>query len=152
MEKYLAKLLLAFGSVFLIYTVTFSQAALASKRSISEIKAAALESDNKCLSLLAALGKELPQGFEKGEYEIPPFCWSDAIKELKPVKVFDHRLNVAIVLNIQNGMEEGIYFFNVLSSWRPIGKNTDGFEFISKPEKPSLIYFRRNIRNDRKVN
>ena len=89
---------------------------------------------------------------EKGEYEIPSICWSDAIKELKPVKVYDHRLNVAIVLRIQDGKEEGIYVFNPISSWFPIGDNTDGFEFIRRTEEHNAIDFRRSVRKINKSN
>src|SRR5512136_2938201 len=82
----------------LICVVGLSQAESSQERNIGGIEAAALESDTRCPGLLAALGKGLPQEIGKGEHEIPPICWSDAIKQLKPVKVYDHRLNVAIVL------------------------------------------------------
>ena len=66
--------------------------------------------------------------------------------ELRPVKVYDHRFNIAIVLSIRDGMEEGIYIHNVISSYAPIGVQTDGFQFMYKSEEPKFIYFKRTIR------
>jgi hypothetical protein len=134
--------------------VGFSHIILKSNRSINEIRAAAFESNSKCENLLPSTGKAWspPEFFDKGEFKIPSVCWSDAIKELKPVRVYNHRLNVAIVLNLRDGIEEGIYFMNTFSSYGPITRFQDGFEFGRNPTEPHLYYFRRNIRSDKKVN
>ena len=150
MRAWFTKCVIAFAELLLIGAVAFGQTNPVSKESFNKIAAAALESDRKCPSLLMALGNKWPPaGYETGEYEIPPICWTDPIKELKPVKVYDHRLNVAIVLSLRAGAEEGMYIFNMLSSWGPIGENTDGFQFIRKPEE-RIVYFRRITHTDEK--
>jgi len=77
--------------------------------------------------------------------EIPAKYWPDSIKALKPLKVYEHFLNVAIVLSIRNGIEEGIYVSNPISSYMPysgiIGE--DGFEIMRISKADSGINFRR---------
>jgi hypothetical protein len=55
-------------------------------------------------------------------------------------------------LRIQDGKEEGIYVFNPVSSWFPIGENADGFEFNRKAKGDNAIDFRRSIRRVDKSN
>jgi hypothetical protein len=142
MKTALLKWTMVIAEVLLICVVAFNQAPAPSKRSSAEIAEAALQSDKNCQVGLVAEGKWPPVGYERGEYEIPPQYWTDVIKGLKPVKLYDHKLNVAIVLSIRESVEEGIYVFNVISSWGPIGENTDGFQFIRKPEE-RIVYFTR---------
>jgi hypothetical protein len=89
--------------------------------------------------------KESNQGIY--EYEIPPKYWNDVIKSLNPVRVYDHRLNVAIAISVRNGIEEGIYIHNVVSSYIPLRYETeveDGFTFLH-PANGSMINYRRRI-------
>ncbi len=153
MKVLFTKWILVFGELLLICIVAFSQTNSSSKHGSDEIANAAFESDRRCESLLAALGKGWPPvGFESGEYEIPPICWTEPIKELKPVKVYDHRLNVAIVLSIRDGVEEGIYICNVVSSYQPLTRFQDGFDFIRQPEAKNVFNFRRTIHSNGKTN
>jgi hypothetical protein len=141
MKTTFLKWTMGLGEVLLICIVAFCQTVPYSQRSFNEIAQAALQSDKDYQTAFAAEGKK-PVGWEHGEYEIPPKYWTEALKELRPVKVYDHKLNVAIVLSIREGVEEGIFVFNVVSSWGPIGEDTDGFQFIRKPEE-RIVYFRR---------
>ena len=150
MRSALLQWTIAFGGLLLICAVVFSQTTTSPQRSFSEIANAAFESDRNYQAYLMTVGKLFPippnLGFERGEYEIPPDFWPVAIKELKPVKVYDHMLNIVIVLSIRDGREEGIYIHNVISSYAPIGTHTDGFQFMYKSEEPKFIYFKRTIR------
>jgi len=78
-------------------------------------------------------------------FEIPARYWPDSIKVLKPLKVYEHYLNVAIVLRIRDGIEEGIYVRNPISSEMPMPGTIreDGFEFGRVPDVDSEINFRR---------
>jgi hypothetical protein len=136
---------MGFVELLLISYGCLSQETWSSKGSYDEISAAALESDSRCPSLLAALGKGLPAGSKNGEHEIPPICWSDAIKELKPVKVYGHYLNVAIVLSIKDGVEEGIYIGNPISNYMPFVGHVqkDRFEFERIQGQGHVMRFRR---------
>ena len=139
------KLIVIFGEFLLICMVVRGQTNPSPQRSNNGIAMAALQSDKNCQIGLIAEGKWPPVGYEYGEYEIPPKYWTDAIKELKPVKVYDHLLNVAIVLSIRDGAEEGIYIGNVISSYAPIGTAlVNGFEFLQPEEGIHLIDFRRH--------
>jgi hypothetical protein len=144
MKSWFTKLLISFGALLLIGTFAFSQTTTSSMRSIDEAAEAAFESKRGCRGLLAALGKGLPEEMEHGFYEIPPICWAEPIKALKPVKLYSCGLNVAIVLNVRNGVEEGIYIYNFLSSYmpRPGEINSNGFEFIQQ-KGGTYISFRR---------
>jgi hypothetical protein len=141
MKGWLARCLVPFSALFLFCIVSFSQTKLTVQRYTSDISSAALQSDK---NYQAALQGTKPPEWEYGEYEIPSQYWTDAIKELQPVKIYDHLLNVAIVLNIKDGVEEGIYIHNVISSYALFQGVVDpgGFESM-QPEAGSLINFRR---------
>jgi hypothetical protein len=124
-------------------TIVFSQVNSASKPTYTEIASAALKSDR---DYTATWHGTKPPGWEYGEYEIPSQYWTGAIKELKPVKLYDHVLNVAIVLNVKDGVEEGIYVGNIISSHvvMPGIIDPDGFEFSEDGRA-----FRRNTKPPR---
>ena len=45
--------------------------------------------------------------------------WGEAITRLKPIRVRNDRVNVAIVLSEKRGVEEGLYVLNPISSYLP---------------------------------
>ncbi len=51
--------------------------------------------------------------------EIPRESWGEAILRLKPLRVRNDRVNVAIVLREENGVEEGLYVSIPISSHAP---------------------------------
>ena len=115
------KLMIILSELFLICMVAFSQTDSSPLRNPSEIANAALQSDK------AYVAAEVTY-----EYEIPPKYWTEAIKELKPVKVYHHMGNVAVVLGIRDGVEEGIYIQPpIISSYgaSPGLGTSEGFSF-----------------------
>ena len=116
MKVWFTKWLIGFGELLVACLVAFSQTNWSSRGSAGEIMSAALQSARDYQT--AWEGKK-PPGFEYGVYEIPSKYWTDAIQELKPVKVYNHLLNFAIVLSIRDGVEEGIYISNPISSEAP---------------------------------
>jgi hypothetical protein len=66
---------------------------------------------------------------KKGD-EIPATHWGDAITKLKPVAVRNDKLNVAIILLKKDGIEEGLYVSNPISSYAPSA--SDGFEVFER--------------------
>ena len=49
--------------------------------------------------------------------EIDPAHWGEAITKLKPLRVRNDRINIAIVLAVNAGVEEGLYISNPISSY-----------------------------------
>jgi hypothetical protein len=97
-------------------------------------------------SLTLRKGDERLQEGSPPLFEIPSKYWPDAIKALQPVKVYEHYLNVAIVLRIRDGVEEGKYIGNPISSYMPHwGKQTeDGFSFAANFGS-TVCDFRRTV-------
>ncbi len=52
--------------------------------------------------------------------EIPEESWGEAILRLKPLRVRNDRVNVAIVLRDGEGVEEGLYVSIPISSYAPM--------------------------------
>ena len=52
--------------------------------------------------------------------EIPRESWGEAILRLKPLRVRNDRVNVAIVLRDEDGVEEGLYVSIPISSYAPM--------------------------------
>ncbi len=69
---------------------------------------------------------------KRGETDIPPSCWDEPIKDLRPVKVYLHRVNVVVVLRFKDNVEEGKYIYQPISSYLP-QNGDDGFEFTPNP-------------------
>lgn len=66
--------------------------------------------------------------------EIPKESWGEAILRLKPLRVRDDRVNVAIVLREEGAVEEGLYVSIPISSYAPsVG---DRFAFLEKLSQP----------------
>jgi hypothetical protein len=125
----------------LIYCIAINGRAFVSEKyTMDEIAAAALMASSLYNPTRAEYENE-------PEYEIPSRCWNDIIRSLKPVKVYNHRLNVVIAISIKNGIEEGIYIFNVVSSYRPLRYDEEvenGFTFTRTNGK--VCNYRRRIK------
>jgi hypothetical protein len=74
----------------------------------------------------------------KGNH-IPQRLWGSAIRKLKPLRVVNDRVNVAIVLQESTEAEQGLYVRIPISSYAPgLDKRFATFEKLSKPEDKSL--------------
>jgi hypothetical protein len=69
---------------------------------------------------------------------IPSEYWAEPIKALNPIKVYGHKVNIVVVLRMQDGIEEGKYICIPISSYLPTNGD-DGFEFVSKPNRKSYL-------------
>lgn len=76
--------------------------------------------------------------------EIPSKYWAESIVKLKPVKVYTHKVNVAVVFRIHDNMEEGKYILIPISSYLP-QNGVDGFEFTPNPQKGGLFFSGGNV-------
>ncbi|MHC4356994.1 MAG: hypothetical protein ACYTE3_14390 [Planctomycetota bacterium] len=64
--------------------------------------------------------------------ELYPTYWTDGIKALNPIKVYNHKNNIVVVQRISDGIEEGKYIFIPISSYLPM-TGDDGFVFSPEP-------------------
>jgi len=76
-------------------------------------------------------------GTETQVDQIPSKYWTDAIKSLKPIRVYLHRVNLVVVQREQDGTEEGKYFQLTISSYLPMN-GVDGFVYTPNPQRGSL--------------
>ena len=81
------------------------------------------------------------------ENEIPPEYWNDTLRSLNPVRVYHNRSNIFIALKRQDGIEEGVYIYQLISSFAPMPgyQTSDGFTFYN-PRKGNMINYRRDTR------
>ena len=68
--------------------------------------------------------------------EIPPELWAVEIKKLKPLKVFYHNNNLALLFNESENEINGIYIYVPISSYLPIEEimsltvNGENYDFL----------------------
>lgn len=70
---------------------------------------------------------------------VPEKHWSEAIRALKPIRVFVDRANVAVVTSEDKTHESGVYIVTVVSSYAPVDEA--GREF-SWDGKANMVRFR----------
>ena len=61
-------------------------------------------------------------------YYLPLECWAKPIRDLNPLYVYKHRINIVVVLQRSRESEEGLYLCIPVSSYDPSGGD-DVFEF-----------------------
>lgn len=82
--------------------------------------------DETCTRYYAAVDA----GEAEPSAEIPAEFWSPRIRDLKPVKFYRHRGNFVVVQKTSDGIEEGVYIYNEISSYFP-SSGDDGFTFTA---------------------
>lgn len=92
-------------------------------------------------------------GEEIATPEIPKQYWAEGIKELKPVKVYKHRVNIVVTQKVRDNVEEGKYIYIPVSSYLPMD-GIDGFTFQPNPKKGNQYHlgdgifdYQRTIKN-----
>jgi hypothetical protein len=83
--------------------------------------------------------------------EIHERYWAPAIRELKPLKVYTHRVNIVVVQKVHDNVEEGKYINIIISSYAPTD-GVDGFTFQPNPKKGyqyhhGVFDYQRTIKN-----
>ena len=76
--------------------------------------------------------KAINAGTEKSSTEIPAAYWANGIKQLNPIKVYTHRINIVVVQRVTDRTEEGKYIYIPFSSYLP-QSGDDGFVFSPNP-------------------
>jgi beta-lactamase regulating signal transducer with metallopeptidase domain len=82
-----------------------------------------------------AIGKFLQSERKKGSDDIDAAFWGDAIAKLKPIRVRNDKVNVAIVLAETEVMEEGLYVSVPISSYAPsVGNRFTVLDRLTDPQ------------------
>ena len=75
---------------------------------------------------------------------IPGRYWADAIRALKPIKVYSHRANIVVVQWDRKHVEEGKYICIPISSYLP-QDGVDGFSFTPNPQADGAYRFTNGV-------
>jgi hypothetical protein len=78
--------------------------------------------------------RAINMGESTSSTEIPERYWAEGIRELKPIKVYTHRVNIVVVQKFRDNVEEGKYIYIPVSSYLPMD-GVDGFTFQPNPVK-----------------
>ena len=84
----------------------------------------------------------LNAGKVKPSDAIPAEFWEQPIKDLKPLRVYQHRVNIMAVQKTADRLEEGIYITIPISSYFP-QSGVDGFEFT--PKENNVFLYKRQL-------
>ncbi|MEN6627935.1 MAG: hypothetical protein ABFD69_17050 [Candidatus Sumerlaeia bacterium] len=95
---------------------------------LNSLQMAASETYRKYMTAAVGAGAKHPAT------EIPPAYWADAIKELKPIRVYTHRVNIVVVQRVNEEVEEGKYIYIPISSYLP-ENGVDGFTVTPNPHQ-----------------
>ena len=104
----------------------------------STIAEAAYKTYSSCVRAIHD-GKE-----NSSSLEIPEQYWAQAIRELKPINVYTHRVNLVVVQKVHNNVEEGKYIYIPVSSYLPMD-GIDGFTYKPNPLKDNQYHFGEGV-------
>jgi hypothetical protein len=92
----------------------------------------------------AAYTKAVNAGTAKWTEDIPPAYWAKRIKELHPLRVYNHRANIVVVQKVADHVEEGKYIWLPISSYIP-RSDDDGFEFGPRSATGTVVGWRDEV-------
>jgi len=82
----------------------------------------------------SSYGRAVNAGKEILSTEIPERYWAQAIRDLKPIKVYTHMVNIVVAQKVRDNVEEGKYIYIPISSYLPMD-GVDGFAYKPNPLK-----------------
>lgn len=80
-------------------------------------------------SIRDAIGANL-QGWKDGV--LPEASWPDAIRMLRPIRIYSDRVNIVIALSQQDHIESGYYVYISISSYLPTNDKEWTFSVIGE--------------------
>ena len=75
---------------------------------------------------------------------IPDRYWADAIRALKPIKVYTHRANIVVAQRLSQHLEEGKYISIPISSFLP-QDGVDGFSLTPNPQTDGASHLANGV-------
>lgn len=136
-----------------ILVLMFGLSACQKKSSIDNTALSTSELAESAYQTYSRYVRAINAGEEVANPEIPERYWSEPIRELKPIKVYTHRVNMVVVQKIRDGVEEGKYIYTPVSSYLPMD-GIDGFTYKPNPLKGNryhlgdgILDYQRKIEN-----
>lgn len=157
MKKFVGFIGLAMMTVTVCSNETLKAQTASTKANSTEKTIGADLSQKERVAITEEAGRAVQRYFRtdpkerKGD-EIPKEFWGEAITKLKPVRVMHDRVNVAIALQDNDKIEQGLYVSLAISSYSPyLDKRFTIFEKLSQPEDKSFnTLYRYSIKKTNK--
>lgn len=102
---------------------------------VAQVQATAAVDDslmNAAWRTHAAYNRAVGAGEIEPSENIPSLYWADRIKDLNPIRVYTHRVNIVVVQQMSGNVEKGKYIYIPISSYMPMS-GEDGFAFSPDP-------------------
>lgn len=71
---------------------------------------------------------------------IPKQYWGAPLHALKPLRVYDDHVNIAVVIQQRGGEERGVYFCRPISSYLPVDAPGRKFSWNAKTEQLDYVF------------
>jgi hypothetical protein len=71
---------------------------------------------------------------------IPEQYWGAPIRSLKPLGVYEDRVNIAVVTEQRGHEERGVYFYRPISSYAPMDAPGRKFRWNAKTEQLEYVF------------
>ncbi len=137
----------------LILVLMFGLSACQKKSSIENTTLSTSELAESAYQTYSCYIRAINAGEEVAKPEIHERYWNEPIRQLKPIKVYTHRVNIVVVQNVRDNVEEGKYIYIPVSSYLPMD-GVDGFTYEPNPVKGNKYYlgdgifdYQRTIKN-----
>lgn len=76
----------------------------------------------------------------KDDGSVPEQYWGASLPALKPLRVHDDRLNIAVVTEERGDEERGFYFYRPISSYLPVDAPGRRFRWNAKTEQLGYVF------------
>ena len=71
---------------------------------------------------------------------IPKQYWDVPLRALKPLRVYDDRVNIAVVTDQRGNEERGVYFYRSISSYLPVDAPGRKFRWNAKTGQLEYVF------------
>ncbi len=77
---------------------------------------------------------------KQADGSIPERYWGAPIRSLRPLRVYVHRVNIAVVTEQRDHEERGVYFYVPISSYVPVDGPGRKFRWNTKAEHLEYVF------------
>ena len=77
---------------------------------------------------------------KQADGSIPQQYWGAPLRALKPLRVYDDRVNFAVVTAQHGDKERGVYFYRSVSSYAPVDAPGRKFKWNKKTEQLEYVF------------
>jgi hypothetical protein len=77
---------------------------------------------------------------KRDDGSVPEQYWGAPLRTLKPLRVYDDRVNIAVVTEQRAHEERGVYFYRSISSYAPVDGPGRRFRWNAKTEQLEYVF------------